>query len=113
MPKVRNPNPTPKPVARAGTPRHSCEAFEAFYKGWRGKTPANAVRLAIEDHNGYNGGDGIADYTHALRQAVTLVEQHAQLVAALEVIAMQTAANGTMAHSMALIAREALDKVAP
>lgn len=57
-------------------------AYDDFYKSWRGKTPVNAVRLAIADHEAQDGR-GIGDFTHALRIAVRRLELFDDMLATL------------------------------
>ncbi len=60
------------------------DAFYNFYEGWLGKTPANAIRLAIADHEAHNQGRGITEYTHALRVAERQCNTFDDLVTALQ-----------------------------
>ncbi len=55
------------------------DAFYQFYKGWLGKTPANAVRLAVADIHKVNGGT--LDYIHELNRAATMCDEHDALTA--------------------------------
>lgn len=64
------------------------DAFEEFYKG--GKTPAAAVRLAIEDHRAANKskvkgfpGGGSIDFVDALHIAARQCDEHDKLRLAL------------------------------
>lgn len=94
-------------------------AYEAFYKSWRGQTPANAIRLAISDHVGYNKGSGINEFLYALRLAERQVEAQPDLVAALEAVdkfitrALAEGVDADDYFALRDIARAALAKVSP
>ncbi len=79
------------PKVAAHTPGR--EAFDAFYNDWRGKTPANAVRLAVADIEARDGG-GNSDFMHALRVASRQLDAHDDLVAALQTLTAAADADG-------------------
>lgn len=54
-------------------------SFDTFYHD---QTPANAVRLAMEDHRSVNGGLGSGEFLVALRKAAAQADAHDELVAA-------------------------------
>lgn len=90
------------------------EPFYDFYKGWRGKTPVNAVRLAIADHQSapYSSGVGNMDFVQQLRAAEVQLKAYPEIVKALEAIASQPR-EGTVPQQVVRlqrIARAALDK---
>jgi len=66
---------TTKQAQRTPTPFHKSgresDPWYDFYKGWRGQTAANAVRLAIADHlaQPFLSGVGSTEFTTALRDA--------------------------------------------
>ncbi len=66
--------PTPWPHNTKGG-----EAWELFYKGWYGKTPGNAVRLAVADIHKTNSGT--LDFVHELNRAATMCDEHDALTA--------------------------------
>jgi hypothetical protein len=75
------------------------EPFYDFYKGWRGKTPENAIRLAIADHQAApnNSGMGNIDYVQQLQIAERQCKAYPDLLAALEAMLLhegETTVNG-------------------
>lgn len=57
-------------------------AFEQFYFG--GATPHDAIELAIQDHREVAGGMGSVEFVDSLRIAQAMLEEHAELLAALK-----------------------------
>lgn len=85
-------------------------AYDAFYKDWRGYTPANAVALAIEDHNAYAGHGAYGEFLHQLRVAEQRLRAYDELVAALERCIDSQECNGYIGVETMREARAALAK---
>ena len=79
-------------------------AFDNFYSN---KTPLNAIRLAIADHQA-NGRRGVTEFVDALHDAEAICEQNAVMMAALRLIA---AGNNKALTASQVIARTVLAKV--
>jgi len=89
---------------------HTGEPFYDFYKGWRGKTPVNAIRLAIADHQAapYSSGMGNTDYVQQLQIAQKQCEAFSDLLQALEAIMADYEAwqKGDIENPMAIVNEE-------